>query len=166
MASSPLHDALEQLDFARRYTLERLDTVPIEEWFVIPPGSGSHIAWQVGHIAAAEYRLCLERLRGRTEADELLIPFDFLQQFGRTTVAQPPGTFSAQDIRQIFDAVHERILRELSAYPEADLALPPLVPHPLCTTRLACLRYAPLHEMLHCGQIGLLRRMLGHPPLW
>jgi uncharacterized damage-inducible protein DinB len=163
---TPVADALEQLDFVRRYTLERLNTVPLEEWFVVPAGSGSHIAWQVGHIAAAEYRLCLERLRGRTEADELLIPFDFLQQFSRTSTAQPPGSYSASDIRQIFDAVHERIMRELPAYPLDALQLPPLTPHPLCTTRLACLRYAPLHEMLHCGQIGLLRRMLGHAPLW
>ena len=164
--SSRLSDALEQLDFVRRYTVERLDTLPQQEWFVIPPGSGSHIAWQVGHIAVAEYRLCLERLRGRTEADELLIPFDFLQQFGRTSTAQPPGRYSAAEIHEIFQAVHDRVLRELPAYADADLDLPPITPHPLCTTRLACLRYAPLHEMLHCGQIGLLRRMLGHSPLW
>jgi hypothetical protein len=41
-----------------------------------------------------------------------------------------------------------------------------LIPHDLFTTRIAGLRYAPLHEMIHCGQIALLRRMLGQKPIW
>ena len=27
-------------------------------------------------------------------------------------------------------------------------------------------RDAPLHEMIHCGQIALIRRMLGQKPIW
>ena len=40
------------------------------------------------------------------------------------------------------------------------------VSHPLFSTRLAGLRYAPLHEMIHCGQIAMIRRLLGLPPIW
>jgi hypothetical protein len=57
-------------------------------------------------------------------------------------------------------------MEELAGYPDADLDLAPLIPHSLYTTRIASLRYAPLHEMIHCGQIALLRRMLGHKPVW
>ena len=32
--------------------------------------------------------------------------------------------------------------------------------------RATGLRYAPLHEMIHCGQIALIRRMLGYKPIW
>ena len=77
-----LSEALEQIDFVRRYTLVRLDSVPPADWFTIPPGGVSHIAWQVGHIAASEYRLCLERLRPRA-ADETLISDAFLKTFAR-----------------------------------------------------------------------------------
>ncbi len=164
---SRLRDALEQIEFARRYTLERLDTVPLDQWFTIPSGGVSHIAWQVGHIAMAEYRICLERLRVRTAADESLISNDFLKLFSRETIPGAAEQYpTAAGIRAVFDRVHGRVLEELSSYLDADLDLPVLKPHPLFNTRIASLRYAPLHEMIHCGQIGLLRRELGLKPVW
>lgn len=165
---SRLREALDQLDFTRKYTLARVESVPQAEWFTISPGGVSHLAWQVGHIAMAEYRLCLERLRPRTSADEALISDEFLKIFGRdsTPLADSKVYPTAAEIRATFDRVHARILEELPHYPDADLDLPPLKPHPLFNTRIAGLRYAPLHEMIHCGQIALIRRMLGQKPLW
>ncbi|MCS6865437.1 MAG: DinB family protein [Gemmataceae bacterium] len=161
-----LREALDQLDFTRRYTLERLESVPLSAWFTIPPGGVSHIAWQVGHIAMAEYLLCLARLRPRSAADEALIPDSFLQQFGRQSDPAQVTGISAEQIRDVYHRVHAQVMAELPHYPDADLDLPVLRPHPLFTTRLASLRYAPLHEMLHCGQIALIRRMLGYQPIW
>src|SRR5262245_37036230 len=60
---SRLQEALEQIAFTRRYTRERIDSVSQADWFTIPPGGVSHVAWQVGHITMGEYRICLERLR-------------------------------------------------------------------------------------------------------
>ena len=34
------------------------------------------------------------------------------------------------------------------------------------TTKLRALLWCARHEMLHAGQIGLLRRHLGYPPMW
>jgi hypothetical protein len=165
---SRLREALDQIDFARKYTLTRVETVPLSEWFTIPPGGVSHLGWQIGHIAMAEYRLCLERLRPRTRADEALISDDFLKRFSRETtpIADPNVYPSAAEIRSVYDRVHARILEELPDYSDAELDLPPLKPHPLFATRYAGLRYAPLHEMIHCGQIAMIRRMLGQKPLW
>jgi hypothetical protein len=163
---SRLAEALEQIAFARRYLLERLDTVPLAHWFTVPAGAPYHIAWEVGHLAMAQYRLCLERLRPRSAADETLISNEFIHTFRRESLAEDATGFGAEQIRATFDRVHARILEELPSYPDADLDLPPLVPHPLFATRVAGLRYAPLHEMIHCGQIAVLRRMLGQKPVW
>lgn len=70
------------------------------------------------------------------------------------------------EITATFDRVHERVLAEGPTYLEPDLDLPPLISHPKCQTRGECLEWAAAHEMLHAGQIGLLRRLLGHKPLW
>jgi hypothetical protein len=164
---SRLREALDQIDFARRYTRERIDTVPLADWFTIPPGGVTHMAWQVGHLAFAEYRICLERLRPRTAADAALIPDDFIKACGRDSTPGPASMFPpAAEIRAVFDRVHARVMDEIAGYPDADLDLAPLIPHPLFTTRIAGLRYAPLHEMIHCGQIALIRRMLGQKPIW
>jgi hypothetical protein len=47
--------AFEQIVFARNYTIGLLDQTPTAEWFRQLPGGVSHIAWQVGHLAFAEY---------------------------------------------------------------------------------------------------------------
>ncbi|MDY3552398.1 DinB family protein [Gemmata sp. JC717] len=163
---SRLTDALEQIDFARRYTRERAVSVPPGDWFTVTPKSVSHVAWQVGHLASSEYRLCLARLRPRTAADESLIPDAFVAMFGREALPAAVTGYTAEHILAVFDAVHARVMEELPAYSDADLDLAPLAAHPLFGTRLGALRYAPLHEMIHCGQISLLRRMLGHAPIW
>jgi hypothetical protein len=163
---SRLREALDQIDFTRRYLLERLD-VPLSEWFTVPPGGVSHVAWQVGHIAIAEYRLCLVRLRHRTTEDERLMPDEYYKLFVQGSTAGPASAYPpAEEIRRVFDAVHARVMEELPSYPDADLDREPLVSHALFTTRIAGLRYAPLHEMIHCGQIAMLRRMMGMKPVW
>ncbi len=52
-----LQVAIEQIVFARNYTIGLLDQTPPAKWFRQPPGGVSHVAWQVGHLAFAEYRL-------------------------------------------------------------------------------------------------------------
>ena len=99
-------EAIAQIDFTRRYNLERIDSVPLGEWFTVPPGGVSHIAWQVGHMAMAEYRLCLERSRPRTPADESLIPDAFLKVFARESLPESATGFTAEEIHAIFDRVH------------------------------------------------------------
>ncbi len=36
----------------------------------------------------------------------------------------------------------------------------------LTLTKLRALLWCAHHEMLHAGQMGLLRRHLGYPPMW
>jgi hypothetical protein len=167
---SVLRLALEQIAFARNYTLRLLDSLDPAEWFRQIPGGISHVAWQVGHLAMAEYRLALERIRGPRPEDEDLISADFLRLFGRDSVPVPVADLSrypsVAGLRAVFDRVHEQVLRELPHHPEHDLGNPPVKPHMLAKTKQECLFWCAHHEMLHAGQIGLLRRQLGHPPLW
>lgn len=160
--------ALDQIVLVRDYTNDLLKNVPESEWYRIPSGGVSHIAWQVGHIAMAQYRMALERLRGRTTEDAVLISDDFLNRFGRTSVPETDlkKVLPVSEIRAVFDGVYRAVLGELSIFPEADLDSPVLKPHKLVKTKIWALLYSAQHEMLHAGQIGLLRRELGHAPLW
>ena len=160
--------AIDQLALVRDYTNSRLKHVPESDWYRVSAGGVTHIAWQVGHIAMAQYRLALERLRGRTPEDEALISDDFLRRFGRESVPEtsPANALPPAAIRAVFDAVYRKALGELSVFPESDLDSPVLKPHPLVKTKIWSLLYCAQHEMLHAGQIGLVRRELGHPPLW
>lgn len=69
------------------------------------------------------------------------------------------------EIRATFDRVHEQLLLELEHFSEGDFGSPPLTPHKFCNTKIACIRWCSAHEMLHAGQIGLLRRLFGQKPM-
>lgn len=160
--------AIEQIIFARNYTLGLLDQTPVAEWFRQPPGGVSHVAWQVGHLAYAEYRMALWRIRGPKPQDGDLISEKHRDLFGIESVPDPdPKKYPSQaEIRAVLERVHERALQELHGMNEAELDQPVPHPHRFATTKLRALLWCAHHEMLHAGQIGLLRRQLGHPPLW
>jgi hypothetical protein len=81
--------AVEQIAFARNYTIELLDQTPVAEWFRQPPGGVSHVGWQVGHLAYAEYRLALWRIRGAQPQDSDLISGPHRGLFGYESVPDP-----------------------------------------------------------------------------
>ena len=163
---SRLQLAIGQIVFARNYTVGLLDQTPTDEWFRLPPGGVSHVAWQVGHIAFSEYRLALWRIRGERLGDAALFSPEFKRLFGAGAVPQADSAYSPAELRAVLDRVHEQVLRELPSLDEAELDQGVPNPHPFAKTKMLALLWCAHHEMLHAGQIGLLRRHLGYPPMW
>src|SRR5262245_17869739 len=160
-------DLIDSLRFSRFYTLRLLDGVPASDWFRIPDAGVSHIAWQVGHLAVAESRLILDRVCGQRPEDGL-IGDEFLAAFGAASVPNAdPATYpTTSAIREVCDRVHERVLIDLPAVEPASLDEPITRPHAICKTKRDCIVWCARHELVHAGQIGLLRRQLGHAPVW
>src|SRR3954454_24444275 len=106
--------ALQQIEFARSYMLAILAEIDEADWFTMPPGCPTHVAWQVGHLAMAEYGLCLFRQRGRRESDVELMSSSFRKQFSRGSVpvADAIQYPSPGEIRATLDRVHARVLEE------------------------------------------------------
>ncbi len=152
---------------ARQYTLSLIEDLDEGDWFTRPAGAPTHVAWQVGHLAMAQFRLCLERLRDLQPGDRDLISKDFQRMHGKGSeaVANAADSPSPAEIRGVFDSVYQRVLEEIPAYAADDVNEPLKNPHPMFTTKRGALIFAAQHEMLHAGQIGLLRRLMGKPPL-
>jgi hypothetical protein len=163
-----LERAGEQIAFARGYSLRLIDSIDPADWFRIPSAGVSHIGWQIGHLAFAEYRLVLARVRGPKPGDDQLISEEFTRLFGaRSTpdadASRYPGPAA---IRATLDRVHAQVLTELPRFDAAALAAPMESPHAIAKTKMESLFWCAAHELVHAGQIGLLRRQLGKEPLW
>jgi hypothetical protein len=159
--------AIQQIEFARGYVRGILAEIDEAEWFTMPAGAPTHVAWQVGHLAMAEYGLCLFRQRGRQEIDLELMTSGFRKQFSRGSV---PAADAEQypplaEIRATFDRVHAQFVKEAATFTEQQLAEPVEMPYAVHATKLGCLLFCSHHEMLHAGQLGLLRRLLGKQPI-
>ena len=175
--SERLETAIRRIEFVRKYTMTLLEDLEPDDWFWMPGGTtgGSetgdfktHIAWQVGHIAMSEYGLTLFQQRGRNrEVDAELMSSKFRKLFMRGTdpsqdIESHP---SPEEILSVLDKVHQQMRTEIVTYDgdALDQELGP--PTSAYGTRYGALLFAADHEMLHAGQIGLLRRLMGKAPL-
>jgi len=159
--------ARKQIEFARSYTKTLLADIEPLDWFKIPAGCVSHLAWQVGHLAMAQYGLCLFRVRGRQPIDTQLMSSAFRKKFSKGTTPDPDlaNNPSIDEIMHVLDRVYEQAMAEMADYDEATLSEPVDMPYTAYATKLGALLFCSHHEMIHAGQIGLLRRLLGKAPV-
>lgn len=165
---SRLQHALHQIQTARAYTLPLVESFSPGDWFRQPAEGVTHLAWQVGHIAAAQYYLGLVRIRGERPEDARLITPEQLQMWGKgsTPDPEPSKNPTPAETLAIFHRVYEQMLSELRDLTDAQLDETVLKPHRLFTRKYDSLLWVARHEFIHVGQIGLLRRLLGGAPLW
>lgn len=164
---SRIEFTMQQLQASRFYTNRLLDTVPESDWFRQPSDGVTHVAWQVGHLAFARHGLGLVRIRGARDDDDRFIPPEFKTLFGRGSTPGPSAGYpTPRELRAVYDAVHLQCLRELQDFPEErlDELLDP--PHLIAKTKFDSLIWCANHELVHAGQIALLRRLLNHDPMW
>ena len=167
LMDSNLELAIKQISFAHTYTLGLLEDIDDALWFTVPEGGATHVAWQVAHLAMARYGLCLFRQRGRADVDRELLPRGFIQKYGKgsTPDSAPENNLSPAEIREIYEKVDKQAHAEMAGFLEEQLNEPVDMPYAVYPTKLGCLLFCSHHEMLHAGQIGLLRRLLGKDPV-
>lgn len=167
MSCTQIDAALARLKHAHARIHDFTKDLTPDEWFWSPSEFTTHVAWQVGHLAVSDYNLCLRRVRGRTPADESLLSDAFNEHFklGSQPVADAAKYPPVSEIVRVFDAVHAQSLKELGAMSDEELDVPVEQPHPVFKTKLGAIDYASSHDMVHNGQIGLLRRLMGKPAL-
>jgi hypothetical protein len=163
---SRLRLAIDQIVFARNYTIGLLEKTDGADWLRVPPGAVSDVGWQVGHIAFSEYRLALWRIRSERPGDDALCSREFKRLFGAHSVPQADSAYPPDAIRAALDRVHEQVLLELPGLDEVEPDRLVPHPHPLATTKLRALLWCAHQEMLNAGPIGLLSRQLEYSPLW
>lgn len=164
---SPLELAIKQIAFARSYTLSLLEDSDDAQWFTMPEGCATHVAWQVAHLAMAQYGLCLFRQRGRADVDRELLPRGFVKMYGKgsTPTPAPEDNLSPIEIREILTRIHNQAELEMPALSDESLSESIDMPYAVYPDKLGALVFCSHHEMLHAGQIGLLRRLLGKTPI-
>lgn len=151
---------------ARIYVSRLTEDIPEEKWTLIPENNYSNLIWQFGHILASEYRLALLRVRGNRTEDSSFIPSDFISTFAKGSQPDSQIHYKVNDLRSISDRLSEAIVKETSGWDEKYLSEKAEGdPHPMFSTKMEALEYAGLHDFLHCGQIGIIRRQLGFSSL-
>ena len=131
---------------------------------VRPAPGANHIAWQLGHLIAAESRF-LGIVGGKAPP----LPEGFAEQHKKTTAAseKTDGFRTKKEYLNLYNQVREATLAALTSLPESDLDKP----NPSDMARMAptigsFFYLMANHEMMHAGQFSVVRRKLGKPVLF
>ena len=91
----------------------------------------------------------------------------FRKQFSRgsTPNPDPAANPSPDEILETLNRIHDRMLDEVPRLTDDQLDTPVDQPYAVYATQLGALYFCAQHEMLHAGQIGLLRRLMGKSPV-
>ena len=161
-----------QLERTRTLTMQMLERIPHEQWYEMPVGV-THVAWNAGHIAVAEYFLGLVFIRGAKESDKDFIPESYIQLFGYGSEVSDDQSLYPEpnEILNIMGSVHDILLTETRSLPEdvlndrCEFLEGTFDHHPIFEKKGGALEWLAYHEHVHIGTIGLLRRELGANPI-
>ncbi len=157
----------QRIAFTDKMICEFIEGLEPELWFRMPSEGVTHIAWQVGHITLANYGLGMMRVRGKKAEDAGLLPESYAATFGRGSVPSQDQTIypSIERMIELYKRVNDKLKEEMETYSLDLLDEPSLPEHPLFKTKFDTLIFLPYHAMMHFGQMGLLRRLSGKPPI-
>jgi hypothetical protein len=136
-----------------------------QEMLVRPAKDANHIAWQLGHLIAAERHLVEAAVPGSMPE----LPDGFAERHRRDgPVSDNPADYLSKDeYLQLAKIVRAATLRALDRFSEADLDQPVTARVPPFVKRAGdCFATIGPHWTLHAGQWVVIRRLLGRPRMF
>lgn len=133
-----------------------------EEYLHRPCSGGNTTAWIIGHLVLTD-RSTLGRL-GVTDLPAL--PEGFEKRFSREPEAPKASEFGDVSVLvPLFNQHRQRVIDAVRGLPADALDRPLDKPHPRFATMWEYLNFMGAHVTMHAGQITIIRRSLGRPPI-
>lgn len=127
-----------------------------------PVAGANHAAWQLGHLILSECQM----MRGVFSGWDVTIPHDFAAKHDKTAAVHdtPAAFYPKQTYVELMNRVREATLAVLPRFSQSDLSNPgPEAMRSYAPTVGSVFLAIGNHELLHAGQIAVLRRALGKP---
>ncbi|HEX3725811.1 MAG TPA: DinB family protein [Pirellulales bacterium] len=134
------------------------------ELLVRPVPGANHIAWQLGHLIAAE-RYIVEKLApGTMEA----LPEGFVERHKKDTAASDNASsfLTKDEYLQVAKKVRANTLGVMQGLAPADFDKPASAGPPFLKSVGDAFLFISGHWLMHAGQWVIVRRKLGRPPLF
>jgi hypothetical protein len=155
---------IRQTKDAYGWTHKLVTSVPFEKWDETPEVIETNATWQVGHLIMSHYFHAIMVIAGHQMDILQTVPIKaynliFTDGAPRNVI----GKTNPSDLLNQLTMVQEKSLQILSKLSAADLAgrlEPTAIHHPIAKTKFESLDWNIKHTMYHCGQIGILKRVV------
>jgi len=141
----------------RRFTAD----LSSQEYLHRPTEKANCAAWLIGHLTLADRRM-LKLLD--VAAPE--VPAGFEHRFSREEGCPQAGEFGdVHTLLPIFDQHRDALIAAVKKASPEQLNKPVEKPMPMFSTVGEAIAFMALHTSMHTGQITIIRRSLGRPPM-
>lgn len=156
---------LKQTKDAYEWVNKLVNSAPMEKWEEIPEIVESSISWQTGHLIVSFYYHTIMVTKGHQMDILQQIPMKLYSNlFTNGKPREAAGKINAPDLLTHLQLMQQKSLAIIESLDEKELEKPlepTPVPHPIARTKGEALDWNIKHTMYHCGQIGILARILG-----
>lgn len=142
-----------------------IDDLSDEDLMVRPLEGANHIKWQMGHLIAAEHSLIEAVCPGKMPD----LPDGFAEKYTKETASSdnPDDFHTKQELLDVFATQRAGTLAALDSLAEGELDQPMPEKYQMFGPTIGSMfTMQPAHWTMHAGQWAIIRRKLGHAPLF
>jgi len=153
-----------QTENVYQWTNKLIESVPMNKWEHSPEVLETNVAWQVGHLIMSHYYHTVMVIVGHQR--DMLEKIPMRQYDEIFTNGQPSDLKGRVDPTLLLGQLklmQGRSLEIIKALAPENLHValePTRIPHPIAKTKFESLDWNIKHTMYHCGQIGILKRVV------
>lgn len=154
----------QQTESVYDWTRKLIETIPFDQWEIIPDMVESNISWQVGHLIMSHYYHSVMVIVGHQMDVIQKIPLkNYDELFTNALPRNSVGKTNPSDLLNQLKIVQQRSISIIKTLTSADLESnlePTPTPHPIAKTKFEAIDWNIKHTMYHCGQIGVIKRII------
>lgn len=154
----------QQTQDAYTWTNRLIDSIPQKHWEEIPDVLSTSVSWQVGHLILSFYYHSITCITGHQPDVLAKIPLrEYAGLYIKTPAKQSAGRVNPEVLHEQLLFVEEKSIASIQSLSADQLQLPlepTTVPHPIAKNKFEAIDWNIKHTMWHCGQIGILSRVV------
>lgn len=162
-----LNIIVRQTQDAYKWVNKLLEPIPYEDWDNMPPVAESTVSWQVGHLIMSFYYHSVMVIVGHRKEIFSQVPLkEYAPLYTHGSAKNAIDKVDPKVLHQQLKTMQHLSMDTIRSIDEAALvqALEPTnIPHPIANTKFEALDWNVKHTMWHCGQLGMLSRMVNQP---
>ena len=141
-----------------------LDTIPYAKWDITPEVIQSNITWQAGHLIISFYYHSIMVIAGHQMEILQKVPMKvYSDLFTNASPAAAVGKADPEALHNHLRYLQQKSMEMIGTLSPGDLErnlVPTPMAHPIAKKKGEALTWNIHHTLWHCGQIGLLKRVI------
>ncbi len=154
----------DQTADAYKWSNKMVESIPRDKWSQTPDKLDTNVSWQIGHLMMSYYYHSIVVITGHQMDILKKIPMQLYSElFTKGDPKKNLNKINHNDLIHHFNLIQKRSIDTIESLSDDDLyqnLVQTEVQHPIAKNKYEALDWNIKHTMWHCGQLGILKRII------